>query len=259
MNLEGSLTLLQIAAVMFVLLRTIRLVQRGNGSTAPVLFAFAMACALLSDFYWLAYDILRPDTRMPFAANEIGEWALFLLLGASLNADQPEKQPFSRKETAGAALFAASSTALWIGWSGEWVQDILTGFAFGYFLCCAASHAARSKAYPAGLRRLLRAACPVLIASQAALFFVPDPLKKPLDLFCYALMFTVMAVLFVFAVRAIRIGASRDKAVSLSFSLFAWITTTMYMSAGRFYDAAVAVMSLCLVLMLLSIEREAVS
>ncbi len=33
----------------------------------PVFFTFAMISLLLSDVYYLAYDVLRPDERMPFA------------------------------------------------------------------------------------------------------------------------------------------------------------------------------------------------
>ena len=54
-------------------------------SIAPVFFTFGLASYLISNVYWVAYDLLRPETRMPFAANEFGEIGLFLLLASTLN------------------------------------------------------------------------------------------------------------------------------------------------------------------------------
>lgn len=94
-------------------------------SMAPVFFTFALVSLLMSGLYWLAYDLLRPDTRMPFAANEFGEIGGFLLLASALNAVFRGRFADARREIVCAAVFAAASTALWIGWSGEWVEDVL--------------------------------------------------------------------------------------------------------------------------------------
>ena len=129
MNTYVVFNLFFTAILLLVFLGTLRLLASEKRDARTVLFAFAVASVLLSNLYWLAYDILRPGTRMPFAANEIGEWALFLLLGAAVRT-QPEA-PSAKREVFCAALFTAANVALWIAWSGEWIQDILTGAAFG--------------------------------------------------------------------------------------------------------------------------------
>ena len=200
MNATVSLNLFQTGVLLFAFIGAVRLVGVDRRTTRVVFFAFAMACALLSNLYWLAYDILRPETRMPFAANEIGEWALFLLMGASLGADPVPgalhieavcAALFSAASAALWALFMVCNTALWIAWSGEWVQDILTGAAYGYFICRLLVRIRREGVFSGWEWVVLAAVCPVLIAAQAAIFFVPLALKRPLDLFCYALLFAV--------------------------------------------------------------------
>ena len=137
---------------------------------------------------------------MPFAANEIREWAMFLLLGAALTARHPIRFQSAKREIVGAVLFAAACTALWIAWSGEWVQDILTGVSFGYLLCALVSRIRQEEAYSDRDWLRLGTACCVLIAAQTAIFFVPGSAAKPLDLFCYVLLF---AAALAFLARAV--------------------------------------------------------
>lgn len=134
MNAEVFLDLLR-SIVLFtvVVLSVIRIRQR-KGKLCMVFFAMAVSSLMLSEIYWLVYDSLRPDIRMPFAANEVSEWAFFMLLGVSLSSRSKLVFSESKKEMFGAVLFAAANVALWIGWSGEFIQDILTGFVYAYFL-----------------------------------------------------------------------------------------------------------------------------
>ena len=255
MNLEVILNLIQTAVLLLVFLGTLRLLGTGRREVRTVFFAFALASAVLSLLYWLAYDILRPDTRMPFAANEIGEWALFLLLGAALRTQS--EIPSAKREVFCAALFTAANAALWIAWSGEWVEDILTGAAFGYFLCTLAARIKQTEAFPAWEWRLFGISCPVLVAAQAAIFFVPEPVKQPLDLFCYLLLFAVAALLLMRAVRSLKSGGQSASAVPHAFAAYAWTTITLYMSSGGFYIAALLLSTLCFPMMLLALRKEA--
>lgn len=255
MMAEALLNLFQITVLLFVFISTVHLILREKRSLRMVFFAFAVACALLSSFYWLAYDILRPGTRMPFAANEIAEWAMFLLLGASLRLEP--KPRLTVWEALGAALFAAANAALWIAWSGEWLEDILTGTVFGYFLCCLVARIKQEDAFAAWEWRLLGASCLVLLAAQTATFLAPEPLRRPLDLFCYFLLFAVAAWLLLGAARALR-GSGRDAAaVGRAFAVYAWMIVTMYMSADGFYTAAMVLDTLSLPMMLLALRKEA--
>lgn len=254
MNTDAVLNLFFTAVLLLVFLGTLRLLESGKREARAVLFAFAVASVLLSNLYWLAYVILRPGTRMPFAANEIGEWALFLLLGATVNA-QSERLTANR-EVFCAALFTAANVALWIAWSGEWIEDILTGAAFGYFLCSVVARIRQAEVFPAWEWRLLGISCPVLIAMQTAIFFVPEPMKQPLDLFCYCLLFAVAAVLLIRALQSLGKGKRVPSAVLEAFAAYAWITVTQYMSSGMFYYAALLLAFLCYPMMLLALRKE---
>jgi len=254
MIMEVVFNLIQTAVLLVVFLGTLRLLLTDKHEARAVLFAFAVASGLLSNLYWLAYDILRPGTRMPFAANEIGEWAMFLLLGATLRTQS--EYPSAKREILLAALFTAANVVLWILWSGEWVDDILTGVAFGYFLCCLAAQLKQSEAFPAWGLRLLGVSCPVLIAAQTTIFFAPEAMKKPLDLFCYCLLFAVAAVLLVRALRSLVGGGRARSAVPEAFAAYAWTVVTLYMSSGGFYIAALLLATLCFPMMLLALKTE---
>ena len=254
MNTYVVFNLFFTAILLLVFLGTLRLLASEKRDARTVLFAFAVASVLLSNLYWLAYDILRPGTRMPFAANEIGEWALFLLLGAAVRT-QPEA-PSAKREVFCAALFTAANVALWIAWSGEWIQDILTGAAFGYFLCTLAAQLRQEEAFPVWEWRLLGVACPVFIAAQTAIFLVPEPMKRSLDLFCYCLLFAVMAILLIRALRSLGKAERASSAVLATFAAYAWTTVTQYMSSGWFYIAALLLATLCFPMMLLALRKE---
>lgn len=253
MTLDNIFLLFQIVVLSIMLAVSYSLLRRGRGSLRLVFFAFAVACYLLSDVYWLVYELLRPELRMPFAANEFCEWAMFLLLGAALNAGVPVSRSSARREMLGAALFAAANTALWIAWSGEWMQDILTGLSLGWFLCCLAAHIKREGTFTTLHWRVAGLVCTVLIAAQAATFFVPEAAKAALDLFCYVLLFAGAAYLLLRAVLTL----NKSVSVSPGFAALAWMTVTMYMSAGVWYLAAVLLSILCFPLMLLALRKEA--
>ena len=146
--------------------------------------------------------------------------------------------------------------ALWIAWSGEWIQDILTGAAFGYFLCMLAAQLRQEEAFPVWEWRLLGVACPVFIAAQTAIFLVPGPMKQPLDLFCYCLLFAVMAILLIRALRSLGKAERASSAVLATFAAYAWTTVTQYMSSGWFYIAALLMATLCFPMMLLALRKE---
>lgn len=256
MNWEIALNLLHVAVLLFVIAGTLRLIEADRHSLKAALFGFAAVSALLSDLYWLVYLILRPDTRMPFAANEIGEWAFFLLLGASLASRHPIRVKSAMPEIVFAVLFSAASAALWIAWSHEWVEDILTGASFGYFLCAVVSRVKQENAFSAAMRRFCVILSAVLITAQTATFFAPEPLANYIDLFCYALMFAGAAFFLARVIPSFKKDASPAQCVCRTFAAFAWVVTTLYMSSGVFYNAAMILTALCILLLYLALRRE---
>ena len=71
---------IQIAVLAVLLVLSVRLIRGSSRSLPAVFLAFLFAMWLLTDLYWVIYDFMRPDRRMPFAVNEIGEASLFLLM-----------------------------------------------------------------------------------------------------------------------------------------------------------------------------------
>ena len=69
-------------AVLMIL--SVRLIRESGQATPAVFLTFILSLWLLTDLYWVVYDLMRHGSRMPFAANEIGEAAIFLLEGAML-------------------------------------------------------------------------------------------------------------------------------------------------------------------------------
>ena len=158
-----------------------------------------------------------------------------------------------------AALFTAANVALWIAWSGEWIQDILTGVAFGYFLCSLTARIKQAEGFPPWKRRFLGVSCLVLIMVQTAIFFVPKKMKQPIDLFCYCLLFAVAAFLLICAFRSLGKARRSSSAVLETFAAYAWAEVTLYMSSGRIYYAALLLATLCFPMMLLALKKEGVT
>jgi hypothetical protein len=225
-------------------------------SMAPVFFTFALVSYLFSNVYWIAYDLLRPDTRMPFAANEFGEIGLFLLLTSTLSAVFRGRFAAARQEMLCAAVFATASVALWIGWSGEWLQDILVGFCFGYCLCDCVRSLKQSDALSKTEWRLLGGLAAMLMLLQGATFFLSGPWKAAADYGAYSIMFSVLLYALGKTIRAMRCGQEPIRQVALSVSCFVWTESTLYMSADVFYVAAEVSLLVCLPLMLIALRRE---
>lgn len=255
-SVEVAVEIIAILLTAGIAIRTLPLIRRGSKPITTALFAFAVISFMLSLAYWLVYSLIRPEGRMPFAANEIGEIAWFLLLAASLESIFRDSQIPAKKEIAFAILFTAASVALWIGWSGEWVQDIIVGFAFGYLLCVCVRALKQSGALRKNEWILLGLSCGLIILGQAGTFFVSEAVKQPLDYFCYALMFALLIWLFV---KRIGMGRHREDAkatLAMSFSIYVFSASTLYMSSGWFYMAILVLCLATLPLMLIALRRE---
>ncbi len=225
---------MQIVVFLYAMTCCIKRIAAGERSMTLFFFLFGVVSLLMSDFYWIAYSVIKPDVRMPFAANEFGEGAGFLLFSAALGVAFQEKRTPTTKETVLTAFFAAASTVLWIAWTGEWPDDIMTGFMFGYFLCTVVRSMKLSGALSRAEWAALGTGSLVLILTQTLIFLVPAGIKRKLDAFCYILMFVVTAYAFLKTVRSLR---DEDPLVPLSLSMasFGWMTSSMYMSADPMY------------------------
>lgn len=264
---SNIISLIHIAVLLYIIFGSARLIRKGKKPLITVFFTFAMVSFLLSDLYWIAYDLLRPDTRMPFAANEIGECAGFLLLAAAVSAmtegnkavndsnGLPQKAHSALMESIFSVLFTVANVALWVAWSGEWLEDIIVGGAFGYLLCVAVRALKQRNILSKKEWLIIGGACIILPVMQTVSFFVPQNIHTALDIACFALL--AVGMLF-FIIRVIK--SRKDGKYSASFFLslagFAWAIIAMYMNSGIFYLIALAVNALMMILLLLSLRKE---
>ena len=249
----------QIVVLIFVIIGTLHAIHGKTASVVPVFFIYGAICFLFSDFYWLVHTLLRSDSRIPFSVNEIGEMGLFLLFTSMLQTIFKDIFKKPRLETLLAVVFSISVAALWIGWTGEWIKDIISGIAMGSLICVTVRSIKACGAFTKIEAVVMGIASYVLIAMQGMIFFVNESLGRILDICCYILMFTVMAWLYAKAVRMLIMfygkhdPGSRYKIVSTSFLCMIWVINTMYMSSEPIYFAATFMCSMTLPVLMYSV------
>ena len=248
--------ILQLLVLALALVAYFRYARRLKGSLYLIFTALSSATLLLSLTYYLAHTYIREGMRVPFAANDIADFGTFLLMSTALCSAVGTEWGRFRGVTAGAAVFAAANTCLWIGWSGEWVRDILGGLSFGYFICVCIRSVYLTHAMSRWERILMWVISSLLIAAETGTFFVPAGPKALLDGIGTALMLVGEALLLVRLLLALRPGKSCDGALSLAFLGLCWNNTSMYMSADPVYTVFSNLMTLHLLLMLLAVRKK---
>ena len=158
--------LCQIAVALVLLILSVRLIRESGRALTAVFLSFVFALWLLTDLYWLIYDLMRFDSRMPFAANEIGEAAVFLMMAATLGSAVFCDLRSGGWQTICALIFAFCNAALWIAWSGEWMQDIFIGAAFAYLLCMVTCALKMQRSLTGGEWAALGGFCLLLLLAQ---------------------------------------------------------------------------------------------
>ena len=269
MNLETFYTILnliQVSVLAFVLWRLILRMKTGSFTMVSVFYLYALILFMLSDIYWLVHGLLRPDVRIPFGANEIGEIGIYLMYSSLLNAAFKEEERL--KELLGATvltgIFSLAVIALWIGWTGEWVKDILSGLAFGYFACSSVRAVIISKAFDRKRLSVFGIMAFVLIGLQGAIFAVPEAAGNVLDIMCYCIMFAGTVWLLINAVKTVRkayrisdSGSTDDnikkKPLAASFVFCLWIQNALYMSSEYVYTVIFVIITFNVFLMYFSV------
>ena len=247
--------LIQIALFIVLLVLCVRLIRESGRNLATVFLTFVYSLWLFTDLYWVIYDFMRPDRRMPFAVNEIGEAAAFLLMPALLSSAVNYRLASARKQVIGTMLFAACNVALWIAWSGEWVQDIIIGAAFAYFLCSIACALKAQRQLSKNEWIGLEIGCALLITAQVITFFVEAKTKVAVEMGCYVFL-TAGAVYWAYKLMAARKNQTSSKAMlCLVFALLSWSMMAKYMSDGMWYTVFMVMETITLLLMYLSVRK----
>ena len=68
---DTVLSSIQVIVSIPIIVLSGRLMAKKEYGLLPAYFTFAMVSYLLGDIYYVAYNILRPNTRMPIASTEI--------------------------------------------------------------------------------------------------------------------------------------------------------------------------------------------
>ena len=249
--------LLQILLLLVYVILCFRYARQKEDKLWLIYAALSAATLMISDLYYLVHSYLLEGARVPFAANDIADFGFFLLISTTLSSAINADRKSLPLVTAGAAVFAAANICLWIGWSGEWVRDLLGGVSFGWFLCAAIYSVYLTEALPRRERAAMWILSALLIGVQTAIFFVPEPLKGILDKFAANGLMGAGEILFLVRTGlALRPSGRTDSALSLSFTGFCWCCLSMYMSAVPVYYVFSNLGTLHILLMLLTIRKK---
>ncbi len=246
---------IQIALFIVLLFLSVRMIRESGRSLTAVFLTFVYSLWLFTDLYWVMYYFIRPGIRMPFAVNEIGEAAAFLLMPALLSSAVNYRLISAKKQAVGTVLFAACNVALWVAWSGEWAQDIIIGAAFTYFLCSIACALKSQRQLSKNERIGLGIGCTLLILAQVITFFVESKARVTVETGCY--VFLIAGVVYwVYKLISAQKNQIPSKAMlCLVFALLSWSMMAKYMSDGIWYTAFMVMETIALLLMYLSVRK----
>lgn len=247
---ELILTILQVVFIVAVIIPAVNAMILKKSSIISVLFCLAMVSYLLSDLYWLAYDSLRPDTRMPFAANEFAECAMILLLATGLEKVLPDKKKISW-EILFATCYIGANIALWILWSGEWMQDTVFGLPYIYFLWLLV-RGIRS-------RNLLLVKERAMLIILAAVIVVLHFMCLWTDGMFYETINLSNTLMIFFVSTWIGLRCIQKNDMFLTFLFFLWTMLAMFSFSDIFYNMATLANTLAIPLMYKSVRKERVS
>ena len=237
------------------IVRMVPLLKVRKGQLTTAFFLFAMLSLMLTYAYWLAYTLIRPDIRMPLAANLIGECAIFLLLSATLESVFRDKWCSGRLLIVFTLIFAVASITLWIVWSGEWIQDIIGGIVYAYYLCICVRSLEVTDAFSRKEWITIGIGCIVITAAWIAWSYVPESLVWVTLLIGYAGMYALTFFFMCRSIIAVRKNTDPEQQMALSFSAYAWCMSAMYMSYDYYYAVSFIFCILTIPLMYMSTNR----
>ena len=247
--------IIQIQVLGILLALSVHLIRENGKKLTAVFLSFCFALWLFTDLYWIIYDYMRPESRMPFAANEIGEAAAFLMMAATINSVFMHNMRPPILKAVGTLIFAVCNIALWIAWSGEWIQDILFGAVFAWFLYSVVRALSVESILKRGEWIALSVLCSLLIVCQVLSFALKENLKLLTGLVGYFLL--IIGVIF-FTYKLIREYRNADRSraeISIAFALMAWIIMGKYMSDAGWYALFLALETTTLLLWYLTVRR----
>ncbi len=256
--LGNIISVMSLLVVIPIIVSSAKSVTAGSNKVLSVFFTFSMVSYFLSEVYYFTYNLLIPDTRMPFAANEIAEASMILFLCAVLEVTMGREKKVNVPVFIFSVMFIGSNIVLWILWSGEWIKNILFGLPYVYFFYLLISGILKSRAATVKEILIFMIASFVVFGLEAAALMPDERIGEILEVSCYPIMYILWILIFVRTVSALRTKeiSSAGKEIYLSFSLHIWTMLLMFLSAGIFYNIASLLYIVVLLLMYRSFKKE---
>jgi len=254
---ETFLLTVQVAVVIPITFLSARLMKKGKNGMFPAFYTFAMMSMLLSDLYCLIFCIVRPEERMPFAVDEIAECAMLLLLSAGLEALSGKRKKWMPGAFLFTLLYMSATIALWIAWSGEWVQDILFGIPYAYLAYMLVRGLEYVRAWDTDAEKILAMITSVVILIlQTIMILIEEGMAwDVLNEGSYAIMYAFTAWLFWKNYRSLRDKSYGEKTLYLALTLFFWTVLVTYMSDEIYYDVSLGINTLSIPVIYVAVKR----
>lgn len=247
---------LQILVLVPIIFLSAKLMKDGKHGIFPAVFTFAMIGLMLSCLYNSLNTLLTQGDRMPFAADEIAECSMLLLLSAGLESMAKEKEKVAIRELVFSIAFIGANIILWIAWSGEWIQDTLFGLPYVYFLYLILRGVRRTNALTSKetLFAMISGSCIMLVS--LLLLFLDEDTACVIDNILHIPEFLIIAWLFWKSVLALKKANAGEEALFLSFLCFLWSLLVTYMCGGLCYGLALIINTATLPVMLLAMKKK---
>ena len=245
------------AVVLPIIISSASLMKNGRNGMFPAFYTFAMISMLLSDLYCLIFCILRPEERMPFAVDEIAECAMLLLLSAGIEALSGKRKKWMPGAFLFTILYMTATVALWIAWSGEWVQSVLFGIPYVYLAYLLIRGLEYVRAWDTDVEKILAMITAVVILlMQAALLLIEKGMAwDVLNEGSYAIMYVFTAWLFWKNYRSLRDKSYGERMLYLAMTLFLWSILLTYMSDEFYYEISLALNVLSIPIVWIAVKR----
>lgn len=245
---------IQVLIIIPIIAASTKLMQGGRNGLLPVFFTFGMFCYILDDLYYIVFCLLRPNERLPIAADEISECATLLLFTSLLEILNDKRKRFSLEAFVFSILFIGANIALWIAWSGEWLQDILFGIPYVYFLYLLMKGILDTKSMKKIEIYIILLLCFIVTGIEFALLNMDGMTYEIADVTAYILMFAIAAWFLFKCIRTFY--NERGNYIYFSFTLFFCTLLILYASEDFFYSIAMDINTISLLIMYIALKKE---
>lgn len=240
-QLALGLDLLQVMVLVFSVVMIVRWLRIFGNSVVLGFLLYAYVCILISDIYWSAMVILKPELRIPFAASEIADMGASLFLAAMLGEVFQNYRVKIGWETVLTALHGLISIFFWTVWAGEWFKNIIGGIPFVYYLFVVVWSAKKIQAF-SNFEKIAITAGIYLLNILQGIGLLVESVTEIMNYICYAIIGTGSILLCIKTYRAIR-KAYREhapelgrKALAIAMVTLVWVQNGMYMSEDPYYS-----------------------